>query len=185
MQAASSDLRVPVRKWSARLRHPEVEISKATATRREKAAMGDWNYVCVMSEPLPPRSSFAIRVLSRRYGMLVGIGLDKPIQAHNFRDWHWPSKGGHGLYVLESDGLLFCHTLDQNCDRGFGFSAGDVLSFEFDSPSGFLQIGRGDHKIRVKFDAGPSYRACVYMYDVGDAVELQPLEPLEPRPATH
>lgn len=171
--------------WSLRGHHPDIAVRGSTVTR-ERSTANDYEHQsagALLKCPLEASRahSWTFRVRRLVSWVAVGICLESKTQEFDLTMYNWGSDC-HGHYAISSAGCVYAHAnQDANCEeRGFRFRTGDVVRVTYEA--GELRFDKVDRDgadilATVKMAVlpppkGAAYRACVYLWRVGEAVEL-------------
>jgi hypothetical protein len=165
-------------KWSARLKHEDIEICGTKISRKSKEGVHSVLSIGALID-IPLENgvyNWCLRVDLMAMYIGVGICLENAVFKTRFVKGNWCDLG-HEHYVAWEDGLTFSHS-DCHLNEKKGkirFKTGDVVNLSYDTRNKLLTISKPDASIELWVaspPAGQNYRPCVYMNSLGEGVSL-------------
>lgn len=167
-------------KWSEMERHSDFEIHGKVIERKEI-----WNsgFICAYADRLvnlsPPFTHRWIWKIRKMPGMIdLGICLESVVKGVGYIYNSW-EKTGHGVYAIGSMGASHHHTDKlKNLSRlSFEFTVGDQIQVDYNLVDGILSFSKNNREnlYQMNIPAAPAndnYRPCVFLWKVGDSVEI-------------
>jgi len=114
------------------------------------------------------------------FGMIdIGMCLENMVKRSGYIYTNW-DQTGHGVYAIGSMGASLHHTEKlKNLSRlSFEFEEGDVIQVDYSLTEGVLTFTKNNRESVYEMSVPPApaedcYRPCVYLWKVGDSVELE------------
>lgn len=164
-------------RWSARLKHADIEIKRKTITCKSDALnkYGKIGKCCFANFPTNKygikRWSILIKQLNR--WIILGVCQINHAQKHQF-EYIDLFDTGHGHYCISSYGFTYSHS-KKTTVGSFHINAGDVIHFEFDSNTGRLTFDNNNGMritMGVEKKKEEKYAICAYLAAKGNSIEL-------------
>ena len=169
-----------ISKWSPIERNSDISINNKVIERKEIWTSG---FVCAFTDKVvslsPPFQHRWIIKIRKMNGMIdIGMCLENIVKRSGYIYTNW-EQTGHGVYGIGSVGQSFNHSdkLKNLGKLSFEFEAGDQIQVDYNVVDGLLTFTKNNRESVYEMAVPPAppddcYRPCVYLWKVGDSVEL-------------